>query len=52
MGPTAQVKFGDQIVDVPKDGYYDRYRMNPNLDEVARDPAAGPEIEFFRKIPK
>lgn len=26
--------------------------MNPNLDEVARDPAVGPDIDFFRKIPK
>ncbi|WP_374729110.1 hypothetical protein [Caballeronia ptereochthonis] len=25
--------------------------MNPNLDEVARDPAAG-NIDFFRRIPK
>jgi hypothetical protein len=32
-------------------GYYDRFRMNPNLDEVARDPAAG-NIDFFRRIPK
>ncbi|KAJ6143129.1 hypothetical protein N7471_002582 [Penicillium samsonianum] len=51
-GPTTQVKFGDQKVDVPKGGYNDRYRMNPNLDEVARDPAVGPEIDFFRNIPK
>lgn len=26
--------------------------MNPNLDEVVRDPAVGPDIDFFRKIPK
>lgn len=26
--------------------------MNPNLDEVARDPAVGPDIDFFRNIPK
>ncbi|WP_204630654.1 hypothetical protein [Dyella mobilis] len=25
--------------------------MNPNLDEVERDPAAG-NIDFFRRIPK
>ncbi|MBZ6433378.1 MAG: acetoacetate decarboxylase family protein [Acinetobacter pittii] len=37
---------------MPKGGYYDRYRMNPNLDEVARDPAVGPDIDFFRKVPK
>lgn len=26
--------------------------MNPNLEEVARDPAVGHDIDFFRKIPK
>lgn len=26
--------------------------MNPKLDEVARDPAVGPDIDFFREIPK
>lgn len=26
--------------------------MNPDLNEVARDPAVGPDIEFFRKTPK
>ncbi|OGM46132.1 hypothetical protein ABOM_004873 [Aspergillus bombycis] len=51
-GLTTQVEFGEQKVDVPKGGYYDRYRMNPNLDEVARDPAVGPDIDFFRKTPK
>ncbi|KAB8237962.1 uncharacterized protein BDW43DRAFT_321148 [Aspergillus alliaceus] len=50
--PTTQVEFGGQKAVVPKGGYYDRYRMNPNLDEVARDPAVGPDIDFFRKIPK
>ncbi|KAJ5969561.1 hypothetical protein N7501_005809 [Penicillium viridicatum] len=50
--PTVQVEFGGQRVDVPKGGYYDCYRMNPNLDEVARDPAVGPDIDFFRKFPK
>ncbi|PCE24741.1 acetoacetate decarboxylase family protein [Burkholderia ubonensis] len=47
----AQVEFGPHKVDVPEGGYYDRFRMNPNLDEVARDPAAG-NIDFFRRIPK
>ncbi|KAJ5610446.1 hypothetical protein N7510_007165 [Penicillium lagena] len=51
-GPITRVYFGDQEVDVPKGGYYDRYRMNPNLDEVASDLAVGPEIDFFRKIQK
>ncbi|MGN5755744.1 acetoacetate decarboxylase [Acinetobacter calcoaceticus] len=45
------VEFGQQKVKVPKDGYYDRFRMNPDLNEVAQDPAAG-NIDFFRHIPK
>lgn len=47
----TEVEFGDQKVKVPKNGYYDRFRMNPDLDEVAKDPAVG-NINFFRKIPK
>lgn len=47
----AQVEFGPHKVEVPAGGYYDRFRMNPNLDEVARDPAAG-NIDWFRRIPK
>ena len=47
----TQVEFGPHTVDVPEGGYYDRFRMNPDLDEVARDPAAG-NIDFFRRIPK
>ncbi|HBK45079.1 MAG TPA: acetoacetate decarboxylase [Xanthomonadaceae bacterium] len=47
----TQVEFGTHKVLVPTGGYYDRFRMNPDLDEVARDPAAG-NIDFFRRIPK
>lgn len=47
----TEVEFGQQKVKVPKGGYYDRFRMNSNLDEVAQDPAVG-NIDFFRKIPK
>jgi len=47
----TQVEFGSTQVDVLAGGYYDRYRMNPNLDEVAQDPAAG-NIDWFRRIPK
>ncbi|OXI28941.1 acetoacetate decarboxylase [Burkholderia sp. AU16741] len=47
----TQVEFGPHMVDVPEGGYYDRFRMNPDLDAVARDPAAG-NIDFFRRIPK
>ncbi|RDD68368.1 acetoacetate decarboxylase family protein [Paracoccus versutus] len=48
---TVEVEFAGQKVAVPKGGYYDRFRSNPDLDEVARDPAAG-NIDFFRRIPK
>ena len=47
----AEIEFGPMKVEVPKGGYYDRFRMNPDLDEVAKDPAAG-NIDFFRRIPK
>lgn len=47
----TQVEFGGQQVTVPAGGYYDRFRMNPDLDEVARDLAAG-GVDFFRRIPK
>jgi len=47
----TEVEFGQQKVKVPKDGYYDHFRMNPDLNEVAQDPAAG-NIDFFRHIPK
>jgi hypothetical protein len=55
MKPMAaqftEVEFGGQKVKVPKGGYYDRFRMNPDLDEVARDPAVE-NVDFFRRIPK
>lgn len=44
-------QFGPHEVPVLAGGYYDRYRMNPDLDEVARDPAAG-NVDFFRRFPK
>lgn len=47
----TEVEFGQYKVKVPLGGYYDRFRMNPDLNQVAKDPAAG-NIDFFRKIPK
>lgn len=47
----TEVEFGGHKVMVPKGGYYDRFRSNPDLDEVGKDPAAG-NIDFFRRIPK
>ncbi|KFI24437.1 acetoacetate decarboxylase [Haematobacter missouriensis] len=48
---TVEVEFAGYKVEVPAGGYYDRFRSNPDLEEVARDPAAG-NIDFFRRIPK
>ncbi|MFT4119155.1 acetoacetate decarboxylase [Bradyrhizobium sp.] len=47
----TEVEFAGHKVKVPKGGYYDRFHMNPDLDEVAKDPAVG-NIDFFRRIPK
>ncbi|WP_431970563.1 acetoacetate decarboxylase [Nocardia sp. bgisy134] len=47
----TEITIGDRKVPVVKNGYYDRYRMNPDLDEIQRDPAVG-DITFFRRIPK
>lgn len=50
-GESIEVEFAGQKVRVPKGGYYDRFRSNPDLDEVAGDPAVG-NIDWFRRIPK
>lgn len=47
----TQIEFGAHKVNVLAGGYYDRFRMNPDLDEVAQDPAAG-NIDWFRRVPK
>lgn len=47
----TEVEFGPHKVQVPKDGYYDRFRMNPDLNQVAKDPEVG-NVDFFKKIPK
>lgn len=47
----TEVEFRQQKVKVLKGGYYDRFRMNHDLDEVAQDPTVG-NIDFFRHIPK
>ncbi|MFF8479293.1 acetoacetate decarboxylase family protein [Streptomyces sp. NPDC015414] len=48
---TVKVDLGGREVTVPKGGLYDRYRMNPNLDAIARDPRVS-SVEFFRRLPK
>ncbi|MFE2581112.1 acetoacetate decarboxylase family protein [Streptomyces sp. NPDC059378] len=48
---TIEVDLGGRSVPVPKGGLYDRYRMNPDLDAVARDPRVS-SVDFFRRLPK
>ncbi|MFD6763261.1 acetoacetate decarboxylase family protein [Streptomyces roseolus] len=48
---TVKVTLGSREVAVPKGGLYDRYRMNPDLDEIARDPRVS-SVDFFRRLPK
>ncbi|NMD56043.1 MULTISPECIES: acetoacetate decarboxylase family protein [Tsukamurella] len=48
---TVEVDLGGRIVSVPKDGLYDRFRMDTPLDDVALDPRV-PGVDFFRTLPK
>ncbi|MFG2266549.1 acetoacetate decarboxylase family protein [Streptomyces sp. NPDC048720] len=48
---TVMVDLGGRTVTVPKGGLYDRYRMDTDLDEVARDPRVS-SVDFFRRLPK
>ncbi|HVV11443.1 acetoacetate decarboxylase family protein [Amycolatopsis sp.] len=47
----VEVDLGGRTVTVAKGGLFDRYRMDTDLDEVARDPRV-PGVEFFRRLPK
>ncbi|MER6987636.1 acetoacetate decarboxylase family protein [Saccharopolyspora hirsuta] len=48
---AVEVDLGGRTVTVPKGGLYDRYRMDTDLDEVARDPRVR-GVDFFRRLPK
>ncbi|MER7079324.1 Acetoacetate decarboxylase (ADC) [Saccharopolyspora kobensis] len=48
---VVEVELGGREVAVPKGGLYDRYRMNTDLDEIARDPRVS-SVDFFRQLPK
>ncbi|GAA3014494.1 acetoacetate decarboxylase family protein [Streptomyces drozdowiczii] len=48
---TVAVDLGGREVRVPQGGLYDSYRMNPDLDVIARDPRVG-GVDFFRELPK
>jgi hypothetical protein len=47
----VEVELGGRTVAVPQGGLYDRYRMDTDLDEVAKDPRV-PSVDFFRTLPK
>ncbi|MER7812206.1 acetoacetate decarboxylase family protein [Streptomyces sp900116325] len=48
---SVKIDLGGRSVAVPKGGLYDQYRMNPDLNAVARDPRV-PSVDFFRRLPK
>ncbi|NEB35789.1 acetoacetate decarboxylase family protein [Streptomyces sp. SID14515] len=48
---TVTVDLGGHEIPVPKGGLYDRYRMDPDLDAIARDPRVS-GVDFFRQLPK
>ncbi|WP_409180416.1 acetoacetate decarboxylase family protein [Amycolatopsis sp. VS8301801F10] len=47
----VEVDLGGRLVTVPEGGLYDRFRMDTDLDEVARDPRVS-SVDFFRRMPK
>ncbi|NHN57303.1 acetoacetate decarboxylase family protein [Calidifontibacter sp. DB0510] len=51
MAATTTVDLGGHQVDVPSGGFFDRYRMRPDLDAIAADPRV-PGVDFFRTQPK
>ncbi|QIS01177.1 acetoacetate decarboxylase [Nocardia brasiliensis] len=51
MTEFVEVKLGTHAVEVPKGGYFDRYRMRADLDEVARDPQVR-SVDYFRSLRK
>lgn len=44
--------FGPHEVNVAADGYYNKYHMQPNLDEISNDIDNSPNIDYFRAIQK
>ncbi|MFT4265449.1 MAG: acetoacetate decarboxylase family protein [Nocardioides sp.] len=48
---TVEVDLGGRTVTVPQGGLFDRYRMDTDLDEVAKDPRVR-SVDFFRTLPK
>ena len=48
---VVEVDLGGRTVTVPKGGLFDRYRMNTDLDEVAKYPRVK-SVDFFKPLPK
>ncbi|MFG2167910.1 acetoacetate decarboxylase family protein [Micromonospora chersina] len=48
---VVEIELGARTVTVPKGGLYDRFRMDTDLDEVAKDPRVR-SVDFFRTLPK
>ncbi|MEN0139829.1 MAG: acetoacetate decarboxylase family protein [Rhodococcus sp. (in: high G+C Gram-positive bacteria)] len=48
---TIEVDLGGHTVTVPAGGLFERFRMDTDLDEVARDPRVR-GVDFFRTLPK
>ncbi|UDY23346.1 acetoacetate decarboxylase family protein [Nocardioides sp. Kera G14] len=48
---SVTIELGRRTVTVPKGGYYDRFRMDPDLDQVAADPRVS-NVDFFRGLSK
>lgn len=48
---VVEVDLGGRRVTVPRGGLFDRYRMDADLDEIAKDPRVR-GVDFFRALPK
>ncbi|GEE02818.1 acetoacetate decarboxylase [Gordonia spumicola] len=48
---TVDVQLGERTIAVPAGGLFDRFRMQTDLDEVARDPRVA-SVDFFRNLRK
>ncbi|ALG84887.1 acetoacetate decarboxylase family protein [Gordonia phthalatica] len=48
---TVTTELGERTVAVPAGGLFDRYRMNPDLDQIASDPRVE-NVDFFRSLTK
>lgn len=48
---TVSVALGGRTVEVPRGGLFDRFRMQTDLEEIARDPLVS-SVDFFRRLSK